>query len=1753
MAQYHLSAKIRKAANQNTAEKNYWLKKLSGEPVKSTFPSDCSHTGETHQEQVIFQIAGDIFSALRQRCRDNLYNLHIYMSAAVMALLSRYNVQEDIIIGTPIYRQDNIALFINKALPLRSRVAAGMTFKELLIHVKDVIAEAVKNQNYPVEMMVEQLNLSSMQDDFPLFDVSVCVEGIHDLTYLENIPQQIVFLFKMRPQSLEVQVYYNADRYNRETIERMIGHFKQWLGGALGNLDGNITGIEILTGTETERMVYELNDTDAGYPTEKTLPAIFAEQVEKTPDHIAVFGHGQTRTNTDKNNVETLRAPSLHVTYSYLNRQTNHLAQSLIEKGVLPDSIVGIMMERSIEMIIGMMGILKSGGAYLPIDPDYPQERIDYMLKDSKAKLTINYEFLKEAPQAPLHHSSFITHHSNQLVYVIYTSGTTGKPKGVLIEHRHVVRLLFNDRFQFDFNHRDVWTLFHSYCFDFSVWEMYGALLYGGKLIIIPFMTARDPQAFLTVLQKEQVTVLNQTPSAFYRLMREEDKEQKRQLCLKYVIFGGEALAPGQLRTWWAKYPDTALINMYGITETTVHVTFKKISIEEIEANISNIGKPIPTLSCYAMDPGSKLLPTGAAGELCVGGAGVGRGYLNRPELSAEKFVPNPYKKGEKLYRSGDQVRFTANGEMEYRGRIDHQVKIRGFRIEPGEIEKELLAHKGIKEAAVIDRLTGGSENNDRYLCAYFAPFPGFRDTLTAESLREFLLIKLPDYMIPAYFVELETIPLTPNGKIDRKALPLPHPVSGSGYKAPQGKIATALADTWQQVLQVEKISADANFFTVGGDSIKAIKLIGAINTSLGAQLKIIDIYSYQTIETMAQYLAEQLQKQTPSIGDIYIEEAQQEIEQFREYIKTRGVIPNEFTVEGIYPMSDIEKGIVFHSLKGAEEGLYHDQITVQQSYRDFNPGLLKKAIYLLVQKHPILRTAYIMEESAHIIYKYHESLMNVVVYEDISSQSPAEQETTIKDYIIVSRQRGFNLSQPPLWRFGIFKISGEIFIIVWEFHHAIFDGWSNASFLTELNNTYFQLVQDPNFIPVPLKASYRQFIVRQLAEKRDPGVKDYWLEKLTDYKRFKSPGTTSGDHIFKDITFNIGRQVREQLEAVAEKYHTGLKHLCFAAFLYMLNMFSYEPDITTGLVTHNRPETEDGEKILGCFLNTLPFRLKIPHAITWSDYIQLVDQEMVRLKKYEKLSLLEIVKIVEEPVETGNPFFDVLFNLVDFFVYGDLAKSGSELTEKDKLDLASFARTNFLIEVNIVTFGQEFLFTIYFSTDFITGHDAGRLLTYFKQVLAKFIHQPDSITAKSEILPEEEKRQLLYHLNDTKIVYPANQSIDRLFLSQAENTPDRVALLGPSIHIRPWDEGRVLTVTYSQLNRCADELAYLLREKGVYPRMIVAILVGRSVEMIMGTLAILKAGGAYLPIETDYPQDRIDYMLKDSGAKLLVCTNNKEGEKVSCRDVARNVSTKFLPSYLPISRNLAYIIYTSGSTGKPKGVMVEHGSAVNILLYRKATYEINERVTTLLLVSYSFDTFFTDCFTPLISGARVVLLGQEGRKDPHVIKNAIGWNKVTHITCTPTLFQAVIESLNVNEAASLRVVTLGGDRLPLNLLDDIRKKNAAVEVVHEYGVTEAAVTSTLYHHQEQDRHIKIGQPVWNTIILILDARGELQPTGIAGEMLIGGVGVARGYLNNPELTTDRFKRNVISQWSFVNGKFQTDNIPLNYSFKSHQ
>ncbi|WP_244169909.1 non-ribosomal peptide synthetase, partial [Paenibacillus helianthi] len=764
-------------------------------------------------------------------------------------MLSKYTGQEDIVVGTAAAGrthadvEQTVGMFIN-TLALRHYPTKEKPFNQFLEEVKEHVLQANEHQNYPFEQLVEQLVVRRDTARNPLFDTMFALQNVDipefKLGQVTVKPYRVdhrVAKFDLLWESVEEQdgaikcnVEYSTSLYKKETIERLSGHFVQILRNVVEQEQVRLCNIEMVTEEEKELLVHGFNQTRASYPSYLTIHQLFEEQAQKVPENIAVV------------------AEDRQLTYRQLNENANQLARVLRSHGVKQDVIVALILDRSVETIISILAVLKAGGTYLPIDPDYPSERIEYIFEDSKAPflittdeyavttfsgMTFNLTEELDVIQAKEEISNLDNINSPQdAAYIIYTSGTTGLPKGVIIEHKNVIRLFINDEMKFDFNANDVWTMFHSYCFDFSVWEMYGALLYGGKLVVVPKFIAQSPEALTDLLLEEKVTILNQTPTAFYALMQEESNFIKNDLALRYIIFGGETLSPKKLYKVKKEYPHIKFINMYGITEVTVHATYKEVTAEDIEGEKSNIGYPIPTTAIYILDEQQRSVPVGVIGELFVGGKGIARGYLNRKELTRNRFITNPFKPEEKMYRSGDLARWLPDGTLEYMGRIDHQVKIRGYRIECGEIEAQLLKHESVNETLVIAR---ESEDGSKYLCAYIVS----ETAVDVTELRRYLEKRLPSYMVPAYFIQVERMPLTSNGKVDRKALPLPEEgwMRGNEYIAPQGVMEEQLAEIWKEVLGIEQVGRADNFFELGGHSLKATRLIAQVKKSLQVEL----------------------------------------------------------------------------------------------------------------------------------------------------------------------------------------------------------------------------------------------------------------------------------------------------------------------------------------------------------------------------------------------------------------------------------------------------------------------------------------------------------------------------------------------------------------------------------------------------------------------------------------------------------------------------------------------------------------------------------------------------------------------------------------------------------------------------------------------------------------------------------------------------------------------------------------------------
>ncbi|WP_189027807.1 non-ribosomal peptide synthetase, partial [Paenibacillus albidus] len=841
----------------------YWENVLIDYDQQANFPTSRGPitNGEYDCQNYSFKLDEGLTRQLERLAADQRTTLNNVFQAVWGIVLQRYNRTNDVVFGSvvsgrvPEVRgiENMIGLFIN-TVPIRITSNEQQSFVELLEEVHHSVVNAnrisylpladiqsrtsLKNgliqhiiafENYPIEEIVGK---SDANVNLTILDSEVSEHTNYDL-------EVVVFPAK----EMEIVFRYNGLLYDKALFMRIEGHLKQIIQQVLYNSDILVKDIDVITEQERAQMLHDFNHEATSYPMDKTLHQLFEEQTLKTPNNIAVtFEDSQ-------------------MNYEQLNCRANQLARVLQFKGVKTDELVGIVMDRSIEMIISILAILKSGAAYLPIDPSYPDERIRYMLDESGCRFLLIQEPLIDqklfaGEQINLNDPGLNAWEMNNLelvirpsdlAYVIFTSGSTGKPKGVMIEHRNVVQLMKHTNSPFDFSERDVWTMFHSYCFDFSVWEMYGALLHGGELVIVPKITAQDTRTFLELVRSHGVTVLNQTPTAFYQFIREAMEEGSSEIGLRYVIFGGEALNPIMLNEWKKRYPSTKLVNMYGITETTVHVTYKEIGEIETDMNVSNIGRPLLTLKSFILGSGGNLLPIGVAGELYISGAGLARGYMNNPQMTDERFVENPFESGTKMYRTGDLARWLPDGNLEYLGRIDHQVKIRGYRIELGEIEKVLARHEHIEEAIVM---ASYDQNQLPYLCAYYIS----GESLNAQDIRKYLSEFLPDYMIPSSFVHMDKIPLNQNGKVDRKALP--EPESGfnteEGYVAPQHSTEKKLAEIWQEILGVPRVGLRDHFFGLGGHSLKAVTLVSRVSKELQVNLSLGDVFKAPILSEMA-------------------------------------------------------------------------------------------------------------------------------------------------------------------------------------------------------------------------------------------------------------------------------------------------------------------------------------------------------------------------------------------------------------------------------------------------------------------------------------------------------------------------------------------------------------------------------------------------------------------------------------------------------------------------------------------------------------------------------------------------------------------------------------------------------------------------------------------------------------------------------------------------------------------------------------
>jgi amino acid adenylation domain-containing protein len=1398
--------------------------------------------------------------------------------------------------------------------------------------------------------------------------------------------------------------------------------------------------------------------------------------------------------------------------------------------------------------------------------------------------------------------------HTSSPAYIIYTSGSTGNPKGVVTQHRQVVNVLTWFGRAYQLKPGDHVMQLTNYTFDPSVEQIFSTLLHGATLYIADREFMGSGKAFNQFVEKYHIDIVNFVPDALKELLNRE----KRLKSLRAVISGGEKLDETvKNRIMERGYP---LYNQYGPTETTIDALMKECSTGPV-----TLGRPISNVQCYIMDEQRNLAPVGVTGELYIGGAGVAPGYLNQPELTVEKFdqdfldyldyqdekspaARGPYIKKEKgidknpstslplypstsLYRTGDLVRWLPNGEVEFFGRNDHQMKIRGLRIEPGEIETQLLQYPGIAEAVVTNRK---SESGDNYLCAYIVPTNTTDDDTLKSSeleseLKDYLSSRLPDYMVPPHVLILEKLPRTINGKIDRKVLPDPWEIGLDNkvdYAPPTDETEEKLVEVWESVLSKNNIGIHENFFMIGGDSIKSIQIISRMNKA-GYKVEMNDLFKYPTVAQLAPRVkkAEPLAQQSdaPADGDLLCFQLSKNI---LDDLTARV----EGEIKDIYPLTPMQEGMLIHSLYDRGSSAYFEQM----SYRlhgQLNVDVVEKCLNELLKRHDILRTVFIhegLDRPLQVVLKERQVDFYFIELHQLKENSKTAVETFVREFKEKDRQRLFDLSKDVLMRVTLIQVDKTAYEFIWSHHHILMDGWCAAVLIFEFFEIYNSVIKNRPYRLRETK-SYKTYI-KWLEERDKEESKAYWANYLDNYgeitsvPRIKVPKPHEKNYKNDRVLIKPGREKTKNLIRLAGRNQVTLNIVIQTLWGILLSRYTGKEDVVFGSVVSGRPpDLEDVETMIGLFINTVPVRIQFNGETRFNHLLQQVQRRALESEPHHYCPLADIQShsqlkqnlldhiIVFENTPYGQPLENLLM--------------GSERNKKEKNRIAfelsnyeAFEQTNY--DFNLLVYpGEEMTIRFEFNANIYEKESVHRIAGHMENALEQVLERDTIPISQIFILSAEEERQLLVDFNNTQNSYPKGKTLHQLFEESVERAGDNIAVICSSRLVGTRfiaSSFCSISIAYNELNKKSNQLSWVLREKGIQPDNIVGLMANRSIEMIIGILGILKAGGAYLPIDPDYPQDRIDYMLKDSDARILVSGVSKvSGRELPClfpevidldkiSGDSENLPTQPInhSTTQPGSSNLVHVIYTSGSTGRPKGVILEHQSVVNFVYdlyenYYKRYQTINpgrlyaRPLNIALIASYVFAGSVKQIFPSILFGHCLYIVPEEGRFNGDVLIDFLDKHNIDIIDATPAHIKILSKAYDSREdkRCGVKHFNISADVLPKELMEEFLGiiEGDKPDLANFYGPTECCVDSTGYminpREVKQWNTIPIGSPLANTTIYILTLYKTVAPIGVVGDLYIAGDGVARGYLNNPELTAEKFDQDFLDYQDYQDEK----------------
>jgi amino acid adenylation domain-containing protein len=1733
---------------------SYWEKQLSGIPAVHGLPLDGIRPKRQSYNGANLIVSLPISETVKFNglCQKNGATLFMGLQSLFASLLHRYSNETDVVMGTPVANRDQeevanlIGFFVN-TLTLRSDLSSNPSFVELLGKNKNMLLSAYEHQQVPFEYIVDRINPMRSLSHSPLFQVMIVLQNNErsslSLPGLElddaeikgvttNVQYDLILEINESEEGLFLNWEYNTDLFYATTIERLSDSYIRLFKGVLNTPEKALSNIDLLSPWARNDVLKAGVGRAVDFPKAKCIHELFEAQVASQPDTTALI-------------FENAVGNRQSLSYQELNSRANQLAHYLRDhKNLTPNTMVGLCLRRSPELIIAMLAILKAGAAYVPLDAEYPEARLQFIIEDAGLELVLSESSVVATSDSVRAHALCLDDDilkaaltnasqgnidvtalglsSDHLSYVIYTSGSTGKPKGTLLSHSGLTNLTSNQAESFELKKGSRVLQFASIAFDAATWELVMALPNGATLCVFDNQIFKSPQLLSAYVETHQITHATLPPAILSVL------DRKCWDSVTTLIVAGESCSLSIADQW---RQGRRFINAYGPSEATVCATMGEYFGEKL-----HIGKALNNVSTYVLNDQQLPVPVNCIGELYIGGAGLAKGYLNRPNLNDEKFIINPfieagYDSSARLYRTGDLVRYLSTGDLEFVGRVDHQVKIRGFRVELGEVENLLNIQQQVNQSLITANAPGNGSGEEMRLVAYIVPSAHASASLAVgasnselseeqtnarllyvESLRQALRNDLPEYMLPSSFILLANFPLTANGKIDFRALPTPQKSQlQTGYVAPSTETEKGLCDIWQHVLGLERIGTKDNFFDLGGNSLLAMRLVTEVNFKFHISLPIKDIFEYQSIDLLSEYV-DVLQNAEPSSETLRISKASRQ-----------EVLLTSYSQQRLWMLEKIDGRNSHYNL--------HEGIKLVGS---LNYNALEKALKTIVERHESLRTIFATQENGEPYQVIQAPDVFTVELEDLSGISTDARDAEVSRQIRKETATNFDLSSDMMLRSRVLKLGEQEHVLLVTVNHIASDGWSMSVLVNEFCTLYKAYSEGRDNPLEPLEFQYADYAQWQRESLSNDVLNEqlgYWDKQLAGISIVHALplDTPRGQQQSFDgdvVQSTIDRQTTEELIKLCQSHSATVFMGLQALFSALLSRLSNTNDVVMGTSIANREQGEVSN-LIGFFVNSLVLRNDLSED---PNFIELLSQSKRMLLSAYANQQVPFEQVVERLQPERNlshsPLFQIILVLQNN-VKDELALPGIEISATDQESNGAVAKYELALDVNQSEEGLALNWE--YNCSLFSRDSIQRMARNFTQLVKSAVALPELAISRINILSEEERYLVSKDWCQNVVDYPETKCVHELFESQVEIRPNEIAIAFEDI-----DGSAHCQLSYAQLNARSNQLAhFLVHEYEVCPDYIIGVCFERSADMIVAMLAILKSGAAYLPIDPDYPDDRIEFMLQDAGLTVVLTQQHLQNmaplSSVTTLCIDGNMHAEKFASWPTSnistsgrgleSRHLAYVIYTSGSTGKPKGTLLVHSGLSNLALGQIKGFGVTPESRVLQFASISFDAATSEWAMALLSGASLYVIGNEIYKSPQALSRTIKRNSISHATLPP----ALLPVLEQGDWTSVSTLIVAGEACSQTLVD---KWSLGRTFINAYGPSESTVCASVGYYDKAKGFLDIGRPLQNVSVYVLNQSMMPMPINSIGELYIGGVGLARGYLNRTELTAEKFVQN---------------------------